>query len=546
MVPGGGEFLRQFRLPGGGGTLTRLGINGQGMALAGLALAMAVAAALRLPELGTWSLWVDEIATAVFVSLTWQDLTGPLAWLETTPPTYYLLIKAWTTVAGGSDAALRLPSVFAGLASIAVLWRLCREAFGHRAAFWAAMILAVTGWHIFHSRDARVYALLTLVVLLALLAGRAFAAQAGSVGQRWIFPAARLAVLAAFAVWLHFTGVIAASMAFIYPTALIVMRGGFNLRVMSRLTAAASLSFILMLPPLALAWHVAGADGADGVLWMRDYGTRFAVLSIMRVVLLSPWTIDPWSLLGPACAALAALICAILIWIAMRTGPRIPDRAAMAVTLFGGIGLFLAFNCMHPLVIPRTLQVLLPLTAALMGAGLAKIRPGVVRVLIFATFIISQAPSLSDAFTAPPDGSDWRGLSAQLAQEDEPARPVIAFDVFDALALIRYRAPSAPVAALLMLPPSDTAMQRFVAGRLLDAPAVWPTDVIAALCDASVPVTGFFVVERTSPILGQVHSSLQASASASGAQPGIAIGDRRLHLRPWSAPACPPQPPATP
>jgi hypothetical protein len=360
-----------------------------------------------------------------------------------------------------------------------------------------------------------------------------------------MIPAAWLAVLGAMAAWLHFTGVIAASMAFLYATVLILARGAFDWRVVRRIGAAAVLCAVLMLPVPVLAWTVIAAEGADGAHWIRANGLAFAIHSMLRVLLLAPWSVDPWPVLGPACAGIAALIWLLLVWLTVRAGHRTSDRAAVVATLFGGIVLFLLVQAFQPLVLPRTLQVLAPLVAVLLGFGLASVRPRAVRVFVFTVFLVSQTPSFNDIFNAPPDGSDWRGLSARMADEVGPGSGVIALDVFDAVALVRYRAPGAPIAEFLLLPPSGAAMQRFVAGRLLSIPAIGPRDIVAALCDADMPMNLLIVVERLSPVLEQVRGTLQTSLTGSGALPGDASGDRSLRLRSWTAPTCPPRPAAT-
>ena len=541
-----GEFLRQLRLPRGGGPLTPRGIGRWGGAFTGPALAVCMAAALRLPGLGHWSLWVDEIATAGFATLPWPVLTGPLARLETTPPTYYLLIKAWTLLMGDGDAALRLPSALAGIASVAVLWLLCRDAFGRRAAFWAAMILAVAGWHLFHSREARVYAILTLVFLLALLAGRAFAARAVLPGAGWFAPAAALAVLAGLLPWLHFSGVVAAATAFLHTAALMLARGTLGRRALARLSVAGLGCAVLALPVLGLAWSIAARGGQAGIGWMQPLGLGFAGLSMLRVLLLSPWTVDPWIVLGPACAGLAALVVMPLVWRALRPAPLGAERIAFVATLVAGVTLFAAAQMVEPVVLPRTLLVLVPLVAGLMGAGLARLRPRSLRAGAYAVFLASQAPSLHDAFGAPPDGSDWRALTARLAGDPAGRPAVLVLDAFDALALERYRVPGGSVADLVLLPPDAPGLQRFAATSLTTARPVAPAGLLPALCGSPAAGAGLVVVERRSPVLDDRQGLIDTALRPAGARPGAAQGERSLRLRPWTPPACPPPLPARP
>ncbi|GGJ27574.1 hypothetical protein GCM10011320_38580 [Neoroseomonas lacus] len=505
---------------------------------------MAAAAALRLPALGGWSLWADEVATAGLASLSWAELTGTLPWLETTPPVYYLLIKGWTALAGDSDAALRVPSALAGIASVAALGLLCRDAFGRRAAFWAALVLAVTGWHLFHSREARVYAILTLVFLLALLAGRGFAARAVRPGGSWVWSALGLAIISVLAAWLHFAGMIAAATAYLYVLLLMLGRRSLDPRAMGRFLVAGMAAALLVLPVLWLAWVLTSTDEYDGMAWLGGLGYRFAAVSLSRVVLLAPPVLDPWPVLGPACAAVAALLVAVLAWRSLRAGSRTAERMAWAGALLGGMALFLLAQAVGPIVLPRTLQLLVPLVAGLMGLGIAGMRPGVLRVGLFLAFVVSQAPGLHDIFRTPPDGSDWRDLAARLAAAPRDGSVVIALDAFDALAFDRYRAPGGPVADLVLLPAEGPELQRFATARLTSATPVAPEALLATLCGGAMAGSGLLVVERLSPLLDEARRILDTALRPAGAQPGAASGSRSLRLRPWTPPACPARPSA--
>ena len=155
-----------------------------------LASVLLLAGALRLTALGRSPFSMVESATAGFAGLSWRELFFGLGRLETNPPPFYALEKLWTGVAGTSDLAFRVPPALLGVAGVAAVAMLARAAFGPRAAVWAGLLMAVQPHHVEHSREARVYTLLFLVVALAMLAGRRVAVWRGG-ALPWPPPAAR-------------------------------------------------------------------------------------------------------------------------------------------------------------------------------------------------------------------------------------------------------------------------------------------------------------------------------------------------------------------
>lgn len=112
---------------------------------------------LRLDE--AWSVWVATNSPA--------GIVGVLAEHDTHPPVSYLLQSLWQVV-GDSDAAVRSLSVVASVAAVVVVAMLTRSVGGVRAAVTAAVVMAVSPWHIQHANDARMYAIAALAVATAL------------------------------------------------------------------------------------------------------------------------------------------------------------------------------------------------------------------------------------------------------------------------------------------------------------------------------------------------------------------------------------------
>lgn len=117
------------------------------------------AAALRLPGLGDQSLWRDEAATWTQINGTFAEVFSRTAG-DNYPPLYNLL--AWFSVKlfGNAEWVLRLPSALLGLANVALLYGLGSRIGGRSVGLLAAGLLALSGFHVWHSQEARMYALL--------------------------------------------------------------------------------------------------------------------------------------------------------------------------------------------------------------------------------------------------------------------------------------------------------------------------------------------------------------------------------------------------
>jgi hypothetical protein len=94
---------------------------------------------------------------------------------DTHPPGYYLLMLPWTREMGTSLRAIRLPSAFFGLACIPLIFCLGALAGRRLPGALAAVFLAASGYHVFWSQVARMFALacflgLAASVLLLLIA----------------------------------------------------------------------------------------------------------------------------------------------------------------------------------------------------------------------------------------------------------------------------------------------------------------------------------------------------------------------------------------
>nr|WP_279343537.1 glycosyltransferase family 39 protein [Fundidesulfovibrio terrae] len=87
--------------------------------------------------------------------------------VELFPPLTHVLTH-WLTLIGHNDALMRLPGALAGVASVPALYLLCRRPLGRMTALTAALLMALSVYHMHYSREVRPYSLFMLENLLAL------------------------------------------------------------------------------------------------------------------------------------------------------------------------------------------------------------------------------------------------------------------------------------------------------------------------------------------------------------------------------------------
>lgn len=147
----------------------------------------------------------DEMSTLWIVK--GNDLAGIIPAVnsdaEISPPFFFLLAKL-ATVFGQSVAAIRLPSLIAGMVSLPVIYLLALKTLGRRAAFYALAVASISPFLVSYSGNARGYALMILMVLLSALA---LVAATSENGRWWHW--CGYSVAAALTVYSHYVGALA-------------------------------------------------------------------------------------------------------------------------------------------------------------------------------------------------------------------------------------------------------------------------------------------------------------------------------------------------
>ena len=134
---------------------------------------------LRVHRIGEQRVWWDEGWSV------WAARFSPLEILRRTgndvhPPLYFELLHLWRALSGDEEAALRLLSAFLGLLAVAMTYALGRRmARGNLPPGWAtlagllaALLLTFSRFAVAWSQEIRMYALATLLAVLAVWAAR--------------------------------------------------------------------------------------------------------------------------------------------------------------------------------------------------------------------------------------------------------------------------------------------------------------------------------------------------------------------------------------
>ena len=213
-----------------------------------------LALVLRVYRIGALELWLDE-AFSHYVATLPNWFASIL--IDNNPPGYYLLLRGWVRIAGTTETSLRLLSALWGTAFVGLSIWAGRELFSRAAGLWAGLIAALSPIQIYYAQEARVYALLDVLLLLSvLLAWRALSSNRLA---HWF----QLGLVFSLALYCHYLAVIA-----LLPAALLAWTvSDRQRRVRYAVTAAASVT--LFLPWLIRAFLFADR-AATGTSWIEN------------------------------------------------------------------------------------------------------------------------------------------------------------------------------------------------------------------------------------------------------------------------------------
>lgn len=344
-----------------------------------------LAALVALVDVSGWSLWYDEVATYSAIDRSIPDLLRMLGNIDAALGFWYLLLHLWSLVAGTSEFALRVPSVAATAAAVAITTLIGRRLGGRSTAVGAGIILALTPMltsH--HAQEARPYA---LAVLLACLSTWLLLIADERRGVRWwVGYGAAVAALGLT----HFLALV------ILPAHLAWCALGDRRRTLGSWVLTTSIA--LVAPTVVVAISL-----GQGGVW--DWIQPVTVETLLRVPVVSVGDGSlGWLLVGFGFAGIGAL--------------TFRGRALLAGWLLGPpIALLVLSVVVRPMFVERYLLFAAPALALLAAIGLGRTRLLLPGLLLVTALAIPAAMHWRDR---PGRFEDYRGAASWLLARAQP------------------------------------------------------------------------------------------------------------------------------
>ncbi len=330
--------------------------------------------------------WLDEITTLQRSS---RSLLGLISdsLSHHHLPAYFLLTSWLQSFGDDGEGIMRLPSAVFGAASCWVLWRTGRLLGGQGAGLAAGLLLALSPMQVQYGQEARSYALLTLLIAIALhglvalahdpcraaLPWRDRRAPRGDWAAYVLGTVGALNVLSVALFW-----VLAASLA-----ALLIARSrelaepaDARRQFLRRWVWAHGIIAALSLPWFVAMWVAAKGQMASGLDWVpaltfERLWSTLAVVYLHGISSLISFQLFPSGVPWFGAVVLALAACGVLaLW--RRSG------GVLAALLFGAALLpvsLAAISLVHPVWMPRYVLWSAVPFFALTGAGMVLLRP---------------------------------------------------------------------------------------------------------------------------------------------------------------------------
>lgn len=392
-----------------------------------------LALAVRVHRLAAESYWYDELTF-----MRWTRL-GPVElvltfWsgVETNPPLYNLVVNAWHGLFGPSASSIRMVSVLFGVAAVVGLYLLGRELYGHRAGLVSALVMAVAGYQVRFSQEARMY---TMLLVGAVFSYYFLVRLLDETDIRW---EAGYVAATLFMLYTHYLGGFVVIAQGIYVVSMALTPGWVRDRLWSWMGTQ------LAVAALYLAWLPAMmAQRASG--WYSTVGKQVPPPSFLLELVMG---------FGGSHASLSPLLVgagigAVLVWKGADAEgiEEVLDRRLYRHREWCMLVLWLVV----PLVLPYLLSIMgdpffdLPRHAIvasaplclLAGAGIGRIRDRRLLALVLVAVVVVGGINLA-GYYGEPDREDHDGAAAHIAASAGPGDLVVfssdtvrgAFDIY--------------------------------------------------------------------------------------------------------------------
>lgn len=387
-----------------------------------VALLMLAGLALRLFHVGMDAYWRNELFSIYWTQHSYRFLLTTGMFTETNPPLHFVLLKLWTGLFGTGAVAARMLSVVASVACIPLTYRLGKRLGSASAGLLAAALVAASPVQIYFADEARGYALLPMLVSLALLGLCEFLRgssllPAEDAAPRW----SGLVLYAGACVALIYTHAISVFIVFSIATAmlLLMLDAGLGWRRIRVFLVANAVVAALGAPAMAaIAWQA----GSANIAWMPRFDLAQLIVTARYLLMgpMVPENLDHARLPAMLLTELGlASFAAIGLFAVARAVIR--DRLAMALLLLFPV-LFIALvsgvSLLRPVLIPRvTLWTTVPISLAAGFVLVSHARLGL-RLLAMLPLIGCMAIGLWNNVISPSEHKpDWPAMLADIGPD---------------------------------------------------------------------------------------------------------------------------------
>ena len=393
--------------------------------------------ALRAFRLDAQSLWYDEAFSVYLAHFDLAEITARTA-ADIQPPLYYYLLHFWIALAGDSEFALRFLSLGFGVLTIPLLFVTARRLFDARSARIAALIATLSPLYLWYSQEARMYALITFLLLLSSYA--LLRLQADWQSRRWrlIFIAANIA-----AIYAHYFAFAIITFQILYALYAIRNSQIANRKSQSRIPLSAfriplyafAFIFLAFLPWLP---HVLARLNEDASYWRGALKLDEAIRHIFINFTMGESVLESqaqWLAAGWLIALLGSLL---VRWLGNRdkrsnyptTEPANHSTTFLILYFVIPLALLLFLFSRNPKFNARYLMIASPPLFILLGAGLASLHAvfartrsrarvvwGALLITVYCLLITSSAYSDWNLYTDPAfTKADFRKIARYLEQ----------------------------------------------------------------------------------------------------------------------------------
>src|SRR5512142_286309 len=108
-----------------------------------------------MARVGELRMWGDEAYSVYSAHRSLAAITFEGAENDPHPPLYYYLLHFYMPLAGASELALRLFSVFPGVATIALIYLTGKRLFGVHTGLLAAVLAVIAPFDVYYSQEIR-------------------------------------------------------------------------------------------------------------------------------------------------------------------------------------------------------------------------------------------------------------------------------------------------------------------------------------------------------------------------------------------------------